>query len=305
MPGGWTPPAPPRFPGGMPGGMPGGDSGTPAETGPVERGYLITLQLTSPNRNAPALVDAALVRDLMPRVSLQNALKQGKNYYIARAMVVSALPIANDETRKAKLRADYEQKRAAQEAALQNPNGAAGAYEGAGAYRGGRTGYPGRTGSMIGRDPGRSRIQRPGGGEDLTALTEADKEAFTDPLYPGEMVLDDWQLTVLIAVELDPAAPPVDPNAATATPTADTGAPGATPAEPGQAAPAGQAAPGTPGEATPAGQPSPAAPTTPAAPATPTPAPTGDGASPAAQPSAAPSSAKDEPKPGAATGAPK
>ena len=72
---------------------------------------------------------------------------------------------------------------------------------------------------MIGRDPGRSRMTRPGGGEDLTALTDADKEAFTDPLYKeqGEMVLDDWQLTVLIAVVLDPTAPPVDPNAPAAT----------------------------------------------------------------------------------------
>ena len=53
MPGGFVPPAPPRFPGGCPGAC-RAEGGLRRETGPVDRGYLITLQLTSPNRNAPA-----------------------------------------------------------------------------------------------------------------------------------------------------------------------------------------------------------------------------------------------------------
>jgi hypothetical protein len=234
------------------------------------------------------LVDAALVRDLMQRVSLTNALKEGKNYYVARAMVVSALPISSDESRKAKLRQDYEQKRAAQEAALQNPNGTpgGGGYDAPAAIRG-RMPYQGR--GTVGRsmDP-RSRLTRPGGGEDLTTLTEADKEAFTDPLYKdqGEMVLDDWQLTVLIAVVLDPAAPPVDPNAPAATPTP-------TP----ETASGTEAAPAAIPVAAPAdvpGQPAPAVPTAPASEVPPQ-----NGA-------AVPASATQAPRPDAAsTGAPR
>jgi type IV pilus assembly protein PilM len=284
MPGGFRP-----GPSGVMPGMPSPDGMTPGtETGPVERGYLITLQVTSPNRQAPTLVDAALVRDLMQRVSLTNALKEGKNYYVARAMVVSALPISSDESRKAKLRQDYEQKRAAQEAALQNPNGTpgGGGYDAPAAIRG-RMPYQGR--GTVGRsmDP-RSRLTRPGGGEDLTTLTEADKEAFTDPLYKdqGEMVLDDWQLTVLIAVVLDTAAPPVDPNAPAATPTP-------TP----ETASGTEAAPAAIPVAAPAdvpGQPAPAVPTAPASEVPPQ-----NGA-------AVPASATQAPRPDAAsTGAPR
>jgi hypothetical protein len=105
-------------------------------------------------------------------------------------------------------------------------------------------GFGGRVPDMSGRP----RMNRPGGVEDTTTLDQADREAFTDPLYPNELVLDDWQLTVVVAVVLDPKAPAGDQNAAPGTP----GAPAApaqtasTPGEPGAAeptaAPAGGAA---------------------------------------------------------------
>ncbi|MDB5323912.1 MAG: pilM, partial [Phycisphaerales bacterium] len=46
---------------------------TPAA--PTDRGYLITLELTSPNKAAPTLVDNTLLKDLMERVSQTNAFK--------------------------------------------------------------------------------------------------------------------------------------------------------------------------------------------------------------------------------------
>jgi hypothetical protein len=222
----------------MPGG-PGGEGGAAAPAGPTDRGYLITLQLTSPNRNAPALVDQMLVKDLLARVSLPNALKDQKNYYVARAMVVAAQQINSDETRKVMLRTSYDQKKAAQEAANQpNGNTAGGVpgYDPAAAFRNRAPMMP--RGFGAGRIPdmsGRGRLTRPGGVEDTASLDQADREAFTDPLYPNELVLDDWQLTVVVAVVLDPKAPPADQNAAPGAP-AQTAA--AAPTEPGTAAPA-------------------------------------------------------------------
>jgi len=239
-------------PGGLPG-APGGEGG--AAVGPTDRGYLITLQLTSPNRNAPALVDQMLVKDLLARVSQVNAFKEQKNYYVARAMVVAAQQINSDETRKVKLRTDYDQKKMAQEQANQ-PAGSSSGYDPAAAFRNRAPVAP--RGFGVGRVPdmsGRPRMTRPGGVEDTTTMDQADREAFTDPLYPTELVLDDWQLTVVVAVVLDPKAPPVDPNAApaqTASAPGEAGG-GATvvPTAAEQAAPVGGAAAGEPRSAAP------------------------------------------------------
>src|SRR5260221_3709817 len=91
----------------------GAASGTPPAA--TERGYLITIELTSPSKAAPALVDSTLLKDLMDRVSQVNALKEHKNYYVARAMIVKAQQISSDEARKAILKGAYDTKRTEQE----------------------------------------------------------------------------------------------------------------------------------------------------------------------------------------------
>jgi type IV pilus assembly protein PilM len=200
----------------------GGGTGTEA----TERGYLITLQLTSPNKNAPALVDSTLVKDLLSKVSQANAFKEQKNYYVGRATIVSAQQILSDDARKAKIKADYDAKRQAQEMARQGQLGTGGAADyrtGGGGYgrgragmgRGERGGFPTRPGPDIaGLRPNVTR-----GGESGT--DKADAEAFNDPLYPGEQVLNDWELTVLVAVVLDPKAPqPADGSAGAQTASA-------------------------------------------------------------------------------------
>jgi hypothetical protein len=160
------------------------------------RGYLITLQCTSPNRNAPVLLESTLIKQLLERVSQTQALKDHKNYYVARAMIVAARQINSDEARKTVLKTAYDKKRLEQEKAQgpqdplrQQPNQAVPPR--------------GRQGAFV-----RPGITGRGDGGGAAASDKNDKDAYLDPLFPGESVLNDWALTVVIAVVLDPKAPP-------------------------------------------------------------------------------------------------
>jgi type IV pilus assembly protein PilM len=219
-------------------------SGTP--TAATERGYLITIELTSPNKAAPTLVDTTLLKDLMDRVSQVNALKEHKNYYVARAMIVKAQQISSDEARKALLKTAYDTKRTEQERAqmpadpsrgvqpLPGGRGDYGGGRGGGEY-GGRGGYRDRGGYGAGGGGGLGRgavpgiptpaIPRPGGGGgtggvDQAELDKLNAEAYADPLYPKESVLGDWEMTLLIAVVLDPK-PPAETTTETTTASVD------------------------------------------------------------------------------------
>jgi hypothetical protein len=225
-----------------------GAGGTTPAT-PTDRGYLITLELTSPNKAAPTLVDNTLLKDLMERVSQTNAFKEHKNYYVARVMIVKAQQIGSDEVRKAALKAAFDAKKAAQEQAAQpvDPQRGLQPVSGRGDYVGGRGEFGGgrggsfrdRTGGYgapadrggaagFGRDrTGAPNIPMPaiprpgGGGAGAVDTAEQDKlnaEAYADPLYPKESVLGDWEITVVIAVVLDPKAP--EPKAENATASA-------------------------------------------------------------------------------------
>jgi len=220
----------------MPGGRrdampaPQDDATAAAEAAAAPHGYLVTLQLTSPNKNAPTLVDTTMLKDLQERVSLTNALKEHKNYYVARAMIVSARQISTDEVRKAQLKQAFEEKKRAQEQAQQpvdpqnlNPGGGGAApYAG---RDGGRMPNYGRGGdyargggrSIGGRIPmNTSPVQRPGGA-DTAEQDKLNAEAYVDPLFPTENVLNDWVLTVVIAVVLDPKPPEGTPADASAS----------------------------------------------------------------------------------------
>jgi type IV pilus assembly protein PilM len=233
-----------------------GDGTTPAA--PTERGYLITIELTSPNKAAPTLVDTNMLKVLLESDSLTNALKDHKRYYIPRAMIVKAQQIQSDETRKAFLKQAFDTKKAEQERAKQPVDPSQGFPTGGGEFGGrgnygrgnyGRgdsgRGYGGRSGYPRGGYPSDRNfrgtpalpptIQRPGGlgtGTDTADQDKANAEAYMDPLYPTEQVLNDWEMTVVIAVVLDPKQPDATAAATNGTSTvAPEGTPAGSPAE--------------------------------------------------------------------------
>jgi hypothetical protein len=191
------------------------------------------------------------VKDLLARVNEQAASKEGKPYYVAKAMLIWEQQIKDNQARKDKLKELYDKKAAAAAKAQEalgaaNPN----ANFATDAGRPAPSGY-GR--GSVSDEMGGRRTFSPGG-VGGAGNPEDDKEAakaYLDPVFPNESQLEDWELRVLIAVVLDPQKTETvaDPNAAPADPSA---------------APANPAAPGTP--PAPAGD-SPAAP----APTTPTP----------------------------------
>jgi type IV pilus assembly protein PilM len=185
-----------------------------------ERGYLVTIQLTSPSKNALNLVETTLLKNLKETLSQANALKDAKSYYIGRAMIVSAQQISTDTNRLAAIRAAYDAKRMAQEKGQNERGGGSGVRDYQQPFpRGGVPGLEGRGrgpvggggGGLFRRGPA-NIPSRPGTGEDADkALKEREKEIFADPLFTTETVLDDWELTVLLAVVLDPQ--PAKPSA--------------------------------------------------------------------------------------------
>jgi hypothetical protein len=195
-----------------------------------ERGYLVTIQLTSPAKNALSLVENTLIKNLMANVSQANALKAGKGYYVGRAMIVSAQQISSDQARMGAIRAAYDQKRQEQEKAQNGGGGGGGGSRIAPDSRqyfppgrgGGGGGIPDRTPPRGGFDRRPTFTPSVGRtGEDDKAAKEREKEVFADPLFPNETVLDDWELTVLVAVVLDPQ--PAKPTGVDAGQTASAG----------------------------------------------------------------------------------
>jgi hypothetical protein len=188
------------------------------------RGFLITLKCTTPNKQGSTFVQQKLISKLAT-LTADQAFKDRKTFYIAKAAVVSETSVKNDPNMTAGSSAPA--------AAYANPN----TY--APQFGGGRQAYPGYGGSggMRNRGYGRSRegMYRPGPQYVPNAPNTAAPSPTTRPgdpettapavPYPdpqtGEDMGDDKSLTVLIAVILDPPPPaPKDPNAATASPRA-------------------------------------------------------------------------------------
>jgi hypothetical protein len=155
-------------------------------------------------------------------------------------MIVAASQISTNETRKGAFKAIYDRRKADQEKMTQllQPGTAGGAEGGGrdvgrgGGIRGNIRGGTNIRGGGGGRGEGRSGaspVPIPGGpGFDPAEQDKADAEAYVDPLFPGETVLNDWELTVLLAVVLDPKKPEAPP--AGETPAAPTENQPATPA---------------------------------------------------------------------------
>jgi type IV pilus assembly protein PilM len=174
----------------------------PAQTGTTAgatRGFLVTVKCLSPNRSGHALVQDAFVEAL--KKITPDPANPHKAYSVPKAMVFGAMQVKQDQQRIAKMRADYQAalQAKAQQQQLAPPT----------APRPGTAGF-------FGRNPVAVPAAQPG------QIDPNDNTPFLDRLL-GEDVRDDWEVTVVFLVQLDP--PPYAPPAPTegTTPTAAAG----------------------------------------------------------------------------------
>jgi len=177
---------------------PGGTPGAAATTAAGARGFLITVQCTTPNSGGFNLVANTLVKNLLDSGALAKAVNSKKDYYIARAAIVSAQPISRNEARMAKLKAEFEAAMKAKEGAVPPAGGGPGGgprFEGF---------SPGGVGGPSGMPtPMPNNTGQPSGG-----TIDKDKiNPYVDRVT-GEDVRNDQEVTVLIAVVLDPKQAP-------------------------------------------------------------------------------------------------
>jgi len=186
---------------GMPPGMDDG-SGAAAVAGP--RGYIVTMQLRTPNKGGFSFVDNTLIKSLLA-INLAAALPD-RHYYIPKAQIITSSRVAN---------------RQGAQAAGGQPGGFGGA---AGGFRPPQPGGFGPEGNFGGGLPRGFRPPQPGaqnfdpnaGGNaaanvqrpPLPQVTNvvAQVDPFVDPLT-GEDIRPDTDVTVAFVVVLDPAPP--------------------------------------------------------------------------------------------------
>jgi hypothetical protein len=143
---------------------------TPGGSDTSTRGFLVTVRCTTPNAGGSTYVLDNMVKKLK-EVTAANAYKDKKPYYIAKAAVIAETQIQKDPNRAA------------------SPGGV---QAGAGV-------------------PAREVVRgAPAPGDPVAAAPEAPPVPFPDPVFPKEDMGEDWALTVLIAVVLDPPPPKAD-----------------------------------------------------------------------------------------------
>jgi hypothetical protein len=248
---------------------------TPGATpGPQGRGFILTINGTTPISNAAQFLEETIVDALRNKLG-KDKIPADKKYYVDRVEVVYLRPLRENNAKLSALKTQFD---SAVQAKLNGTfNAASSGFTGAGGFGGGPPEMEGGgAGFGGGFNPGAFGGANPG----AAAAAAADQDrAFKDRNFPTEDIRDDQEFIAVATVVLEP--PPKPPGEAAAAPGA--AAPGA--AAPGAAAPAAPAE----GAATPATQPTegatpatppaegaaPAAPATtePAAPATPAPAP--------------------------------
>jgi hypothetical protein len=143
------------------------------------RGFIIMIKVTSPNKNAVGLVESSFcgaLRNIKP-----SAQRPRMEYEVKKASVALQSQIKQDGARKAEVRKTYDAVDLAQKTALQELQLRA-AIPPAPAPR------PGQPGA------------------------EEDPLPFMDRLVPDEDVRNDWDVTVVIFVKLDPVYTPETPK---------------------------------------------------------------------------------------------
>ncbi|QOV89277.1 type IV pilus assembly protein PilM [Humisphaera borealis] len=222
---------------------PGGSSVGPVASGDAsapgqKRGYLLTLHLTTPNVGGTKFIEDTVVKAFLDQESTRTKIyEQAKaqlaaqgltgplphiSYSVARVSISSAQQLKYDEARKqaliAKAQAAQARELAQQPQSLDIGGGAGGAgrldLRGFTPDDGG--GVPGVPG-VPGLPGGVGLPGLPGGtgstAQDVAAQQAAANALLVDPVTK-ESLQDDWELTVLIAVVLDPhAAVPAAPAA--------------------------------------------------------------------------------------------
>jgi hypothetical protein len=182
-------------------------------TQPSSRGFLITMKVTTPFDTAldpNGLIEKELIGNLMKIKPDQSRPKM--EYAVARVQVLPPKRVKQDADRLSRIRTEYEAMQKAMELANpkppEDPNNP------------GASGTPGAPATPPGLPPPRGTYGgqwTPPGGTPAGAQVDAD--LYKDPVL-GETVIDDWEVTLLIAVVIDPPAP--------TAPAADAPAPGST-----------------------------------------------------------------------------
>jgi hypothetical protein len=177
--------------GGMPGS--GGSYQSKPETSGIEgkgmRGFLITLRCTSPNAEAPNLVQFNFLKNLLSLIP--SSARPKMEYASVKVVVVSSMQVKYDKARMAKMEADYNAALGAKQAPVM-----------------GRAGAPmGVYGNPYGNPAAAAAM----------AANPDDDSAYKDRLT-GEDVRNDWEFTILLAIVIDP--PAFNPTAAPAAPAA-------------------------------------------------------------------------------------
>jgi hypothetical protein len=189
--------------------------------GANSRGFVITLKITSPDKNAVQLVYNQLLGNLM--AIWPSATRPRMEYGVAKAMMVKANQIDQDPERLNLLKQQYDSavlaKKLADQAALTAKYAAMQAMANANPQR------PANGQGAFGQGFGAPPLPvpgMPGVAPDANQVAMDPNDAFKDRLT-GEDMRKDWEFTVLFAVQLDPP-PVVAPAAAPVTPQVSAGA---------------------------------------------------------------------------------
>jgi type IV pilus assembly protein PilM len=192
---------------------PGAEGGQPAEpTAATPRGFILTIHCTTPFATGPAdLIQKQFIPALL-NIKPGGADKE-KKFAIVKAQIVQPLLVKEDQTRLQQLRDTYSKALAAATAQTNvqiNLGGGGGGYGGGPAdMEGGPRQFPMGGPGFAPPVPMGGGPNAGGGGPNPTE----DMSPFMDRAT-GESMLDDWEVTIVALVQIDP--PPPAPPAAPA-----------------------------------------------------------------------------------------
>jgi len=169
-------------------GMGGGPVGPTVPIAPAnpngQRGFLITIRCTTPNKDGYLLVDQTLVKNLL--ALKPDAAMPDRPFEVKKAVIANKIKVRDDTTRMSKMLSDYQTKLARDQAAAAAAATAAAAANPNAANAGGMN--PNFSPSPVSINP-----------------NQPPEQAYHDPVL-DEDVRDDTECTVVFAIVLDPPA---------------------------------------------------------------------------------------------------
>lgn len=174
-------------------------------------GFLVLARLTTPNQAGPGLIDETFIRNLL-KIG-PNAQNPKVAYAIPKVQMLQYQQLKQNQSRLSKMQSDYTQATSAQ--GLQPANtgfsGAGSPFGGGGERPFGGSQFGGGGPTFGGGAPTFGGGAQPGGQDDSAAYIDR---------ITGEDVRDDWEITVLFVVQMDPTAPAPTASADGSTPPA-------------------------------------------------------------------------------------